>query len=557
MSCSRASRSVAWVVTLSIFMMALAVAEQPESADPILPLPEGVWITYYESGPFTIQPGAFYNRGLVTLGCPVEGSPCTITVGEEQVTTYDGNGGVPFVAVTWSTEFISDHPWERDYYWDIPREWIGELPISAIHEGVTVRHGAVQDGASSDRLAAYLLDESNDNPEPGKVDRFGDTPPIVRVVQGATADMIADTAMIVREINEHLPSTWQLQFSNASAQSIDEHVEGEIRVAFIPKEEWQWPGAQGRARTRKGFAGHDSSVHPIIGARVWVKGSYWTTYVAGVNMRRLGRLFLAHEMLHALGRHHPDINGEFFNETVMGNPLLATQDNPHDSFLASLDKDALLAVYSRFSPTDNATDAVEILGTDWMASLHLWGHVGLRSLTDVIQRHGGGIEYLDFGASSSSGVGHPWAYSSMLPWNYLTENAALSGFVSWDGRLLGLTSGGKVVTGRASISIDLTELTGFLEFSSLESWEANQSPGKRGSGVMWGEGCLHYAVDLDGNVFVSTDDDAETVSGSLFGAQHEAFGGVIELDGLIAGFGGLRDGMCFVDDAQASVTPCD
>ena len=118
---------------------------------------------------------------------------------------------------------------------------------------------------------------------------------------------------------------------------------------------------------------------------------------------------------------------------------------------------------------------------------------------------------------------------------------------TWVGSLLGFTGAGLPVAGDAEIGIDLSSLQGQADFSELESWARETHPGAPGSGLLWGDGDLHYtigvAAEAGTEVFVSTfaaGDDPGMVTGAFVGARHEGATGVLEHPDLSAAFGATR-----------------
>ena len=148
-------------------------------------------------------------------------------------------------------------------------------------------------------------------------------------------------------------------------------------------------------------------------------------------------------------------------------------------------------------------------------------------------------ELLAFGSSLGNGFAAPWA-QGLAPSTNLSDNKALSGAVSWSGRLLGWTPTAKAVAGAADLSVTLRTLTGKMDFTRLEAWAANSAPGAIGTGATWGDGNLGYTIAVNGNTFVQTGGDDGIVTGAFFGASHEAMGGTVERTDLSAGFGSKR-----------------
>ena len=196
--------------------------------------------------------------------------------------------------------------------------------------------------------------------------------------------------------------------------------------------------------------------------------------------------------------------------------------------LFPLDRAALLAAYGRLAPGAQPEElTAENLGSWSDTSFHLRGDVDFP---------GGRAS---FGVASSNGLIQPWA-SGTTPWTNLEDNNNLSGSATWNGALLGIASSSETVAGDASLSVNLASLTGQLDFTGMEKWEANVAPGAAGSGAAWGDGDLGYTIEVRGNTFIQTGGDDGYVTGAFFGAAHEAMGGVLERADLSAGFGGKR-----------------
>ena len=192
--------------------------------------------------------------------------------------------------------------------------------------------------------------------------------------------------------------------------------------------------------------------------------------------------------------------------------------------LEKIDIDALHAMFNRFYTGERRVDYDP-------SSLGPW--------TDVSFHLRGDIEDVAFGASSRNGLLQPWA-SGPRPETNLADNQALSGSASWSGRLLGFTPNAESLAGAADLTINLATLRGRIDFTSLEHWGVNATPGPVGSGQMWNDGDLQYSVVVRGNSFVQTGGDAGEVTGMFFGTEHEAMGGVVERADMSAGFAGKR-----------------
>ena len=412
------------------------------------------------------------------------------------------------------------------------------LQQAGLHGETRVFHGSVQDGIGADEVIAYLQADaaSLQNPEEedgmsvdlipeGLLLRFGPVPPTVRVVDGTPPALVDETIRVVQAINAALPIDWQLEVNRdpAPAGTVTPS-EGEILVVFAREEDWPQEAAPpideniGLAEPLFAIAPTGDPNAPfrieIGGGRVFVD------HTRTEGLERLG--VIAHELIHLLGRSHVDPIR--FPRTIMvggGSEELS----PH--ILHPLDREALLAVYGELEPGTTPSDIAEELG-DWSdTSLHIRGAVDIE---------GGEIA---FGVALRNGLSQPWT-SGPSPHTDLEDNPALSGTVSWAGRLLGLTPDAEAVAGAADLSVDLATLTGTVEFTGLEQWAANAAPGAPGTGAIWDDGDLRYDIEVRGNTFVQTAGDAGTVTGAFFGPAHEGMGGVLEHDKLSAGFGGKR-----------------
>ena len=329
----------------------------------------------------------------------------------------------------------------------------------------------------------------------------------------------------VQAINAALPRDWQLGFNSdpASADDIGDP-EGKILVRFALQIEWP-----------RGIAsptGKDVGValpsyravqtgDPEMPIRIEiVAGRVFVDHTQTDGLERLG--VIAHEIIHLLGRNHVDANR--FPGTIM---VAGGSEELTEHILHPLDREALLAAYDHLEPGTAQDDLASDLG-DWTdTSLHVRGAVDIE---------GGEIA---FGTALRNGLAQPWA-TGPSPHTNLADNAALSGSVAWSGRLLGLTPDAEAVAGAAHLSVDLATLTGSADFTGLEQWAADAAPGALGTGTMWHDGDLGYAIEVRGNTFVQTGGDDGTVTGAFFGPAHEGMGGVLERDDLSAGFGGTR-----------------
>ena len=414
------------------------------------------------------------------------------------------------------------------------------LQQAALHGETRVFHGSVQDGIGADEVIAYLqadaasfLDVQDQDDDPatmvefpgGLFLRFGAVPPTVRLADGTPPALVDETIRVVQAINAALPVDWQLEVNRdpAPAGTVTPS-DGEILVVFAREEDWSQEAAPpideniGLAEPLFAVVPTEDPDAPF---RIEIGGGrLFVDHTRTEGLERLG--VIAHELIHLLGRGHVDPLR--FPRTIMvggGSEELSAH------ILHPLDREALLAVYGHLEPGTAPGRIADELG-DWSdTSLHV---------QDAIDIEDGEI---GFGAALRNGLSQPWA-TGPSPHATLEDNTALSGSVSWAGRLIGLTPGAEAVAGAADLSVNLTTLTGGVEFAGLEQWAANAAPGALGTGTTWNDGDLSYGIEIRGNTFVQTGGDAGTVTGAFFGPAHEGMGGVLERDDLSAGFGGKR-----------------
>ena len=407
---------------------------------------------------------------------------------------------------------------------------------SGRHGAVAVSYGVSHDGVGPEELRTYLQADArllaNEHYPDGYTRRFGDNPPVVRVAKGATPDLIGETVRAVQLINASLPRDWRLRVSDELGPSdMFRPADGEILVEFAALEEWSHPDEQpdGRVGLARWWS---EGVRAQEAPHLWI----FTTVTAHVwvdHTRRTGTDLLetlVHELLHALGRRHPDASR--FPNTIMStiDPESGERigsSEPLGHVLHLLDREALHAVYSRLTPSAAPDQIADQLGAWSKTSLHL------RGIVDVPG------EDTAFGVAWRTGLAQPWV-SGPAPGTTLAHNLELSGSVSWSGRLLGFTPAMEAVAGAAHLDVNLGSLNGQLSLAGLETWAAQIPPGEEGTGTIWGDGDLDYAIAIRGNAFSHSGGDDGVVTGIFLGASHEGMGGTLERENLTASFAGTR-----------------
>ena len=96
-----------------------------------------------------------------------------------------------------------------------------------MHGTVEVGHMRVRDGIGASELRRYLRADAAFRGV-NRVLRWGDTPPTVRMIEGATERDWEETLTAVRMLNSALPPDWQVRFSDTEAAP-----DGRVNSGFI------------------------------------------------------------------------------------------------------------------------------------------------------------------------------------------------------------------------------------------------------------------------------------------------------------------------------------
>ena len=398
-------------------------------------------------------------------------------------------------------------------------------PVATRHDDTQVWHEKVRNGTSHSRLAAYL--EADANANGGRLRRFGDTPPVIRAAEGTSEEHWDRLRGVIGLLNDSLPLDWRLLTSPDRVPvpaANEQPKDGEIVVIFSPYDAWPASVRAGNCENKVGCSWYWRNGSEILQGNVWI--DYEDKEKA--SLRRI----ILHEIIHTLGRDHPDPYE--FLESVM---VPGKRENTGFR-LSQLDRDALFAVYDRLEPGTRANAIYAELGPWEDVSEVLYG---------LLPIDGGNIR---FGAVHRNGFTQPWA-NGPYPLRWLENNDTLFGSASWSGRLLGFTPQAEPVAGAAVLTVQLDALDGprphgSMDFTDLEQWAAGVSIGPIGTGEMWGDGDLHYSMEVSANSFWRIRDDEHPgddglVRGSFVGVAHEGMVGTLVRDDLNAAFGGTRD----------------
>lgn len=368
------------------------------------------------------------------------------------------------------------------------------LPVATTRGKATVRYGTRNDGSSRATVEAYLTQVSGVLLDHIQEFRHG------RAVTVSYAGNVrsGDAERLIRAIqlvNAALPESYKLGIDRAPTEMVVALNRGANIVVNFSNEDFG--NAWGRT-TNINFRGSPQSIIAISSA-----------YDSGGD--RQATILLAHELMHAmgLGDHVSAVHNSILRAD---RSVYATaQGVPQPlSLLYPEDREALQVMYDVSKFGDWATTSTHIVGTGGHA---VWG-----------------VAY-------RNGYAEPWAYGN-LPEGSLSSS--VSGSATWNGTLVGMTPSEEAVTGDATININVGTMTGRADFTELERWAAGRSPGSAGTGSMWGDGDLGYALSVRGNSFRETGGDAGRVTGVFTGLQHQGTAGTLERTDLTAAFGASR-----------------
>ena len=258
--------------------------------------------------------------------------------------------------------------------------------------------------------------------------------PVVRIVEGASEKYQNYVVRAVQAINAALPGEWQLQIGDDAPvpTSREGIANGEVFVEFAPAEDWR-PEGQTYAATLHPIVDFDSQnrLYLRAGHIQFDPDAIWIDPDRGGELDREQNTigFMVHDLIHTLGfLAHPD---DLVSVMSYNRDLTYYGGNP-THFLYALDREVLLAAYTRLSPNVDTGDIATDLGPWSDTSIHVRGVLGLQ----------GGNRDVAFGTAVRNGFAQPWAYGP-APSMDIEDNTALTGSARWSGRMLGFTPRGR------------------------------------------------------------------------------------------------------------------
>lgn len=402
---------------------------------------------------------------------------------------------------------------------DPSNAYMKDLPVIDERNGTEIRFGELDYGYSRDYVIEFLGQAINRD----VVIRYTKAPD-VRITGPSTLSDRNRLIAAVRLVNASLPTQYKMTVGPPlprSAYDYDYDVtrDNTIHVQFNSKENAFAPRSAGVTFSYP--YREDTSIeyddYEITSSFIEINTD---ANVYNDDTDRRNVILMAHELIHALGligdRH---VDWEKYASIMEAYwTIYETEDyyNENDedipqprSLLYLIDRTAINALYSM-----EVNDSLDSLGPWSTKSMHIHGN----------------SKDTGFGVNYRNGHAEPWAYGYMPPVD-LRNNTALSGLVTWVGTLLGFTPNLQAVAGNASVSVNLSSLTGYADFTGIEYFRAN---------TVWGDGDLNYSIAVRGNTFKQTGGDAGILTGIFVGQSHEGAAGTLERSDLTAAFGASR-----------------
>ena len=126
---------------------------------------------------------------------------------------------------------------------------INALPLVVRHGSASVHHGELPNTVTRTELVAYLHEEAHSYlrtdaeagideqlfPD-GLLLRFAADPPLFRVAESTSPQLLGETVLVVQLLNMALPRDWQIKFGDEAGTA--DLAPSEITIAFAVQEDW-------------------------------------------------------------------------------------------------------------------------------------------------------------------------------------------------------------------------------------------------------------------------------------------------------------------------------
>ena len=419
------------------------------------------------------------------------------------------------------------------------------LPNKVSYDGFEISYGNWRDAGGRDGSATradiirYLQaiqsqevrDAINQGNLPANVVSIptGITTRTLRISSSSSREERQTIQRIIRELNTALPWEYRVELgSDFNGNIVPDNIpKGEIHIQFTSgKGTWPQNDTNGDYEDRLlGIGGVNTSFggYSLIDASAIRNG-------AGSFYRDLLQHVALHEILHAMGT-LVHVDPTIFPSTVLA-PTTQNWQNVRPMYV-SIDGEFFLVEIPSAVPIARVRESD--LGAWDEQSFHVMAILPLNASQNI-----------EFGTGFRNGLAKPWA-EGPLPETSLSNNQNLPQEARWEGYLLGFANRGNTVAGDTTIAIDFSNLSGNVLFDHLEYWGIKAPPQARGTGTIWQDGDLNYAIKVgrEGTIegFASTTgggSDPGYVSGAFVGSQHEGAIGTLRHPDLSAGFGATR-----------------
>ena len=334
-------------------------------------------------------------------------------------------------------------------------------------------------------------------------------PPVIRPVVGTSDEVLGSLVLAVDAMNAWLPYDQHIRIGEPVSQFNPDPAQvpaGEIHVkeatAPIPGRD---PVTLGLARS-----------WPTPDQNYWRAGTIQLTPRLQFESRELIFTTLLHEILHTMGL-YGHLDQQLFPESIM-NPTVE-----YPEYLPVVDGLTLLMGYTQLQP---GSSAAEIATTD----LGSWAEnaPALAGSLDACTCH--------FWADLIGGHAVTW-FDGEAPGMFV-QDLGLTGTATWDGKMVGWTTGQEAVWSDMTLDVDLgsydgISLDGQVEFNRIAFYP---------SGTQWGSGELAYDIGVSGGYpyFRSENTSVGYVFGTFHGPNLDGALGTLEHPELTGAFGGAR-----------------